>query len=313
MSGKYSYRVCPHSVKQDIALKDPDSGQELLIGADGRSGSYYDCLMARLEDSATVYLKKLAAGEVPLDCSVEDYIHGDYTYKAPAPQPHGDPDAHHIGPGAALEKAEGAERPTMGDMVARPPKGVPFHEMHMPMVEKRGADKRMWLSWDGKRAHVKDIDTYILNYRRRMKPCTSFDKLDCDSGENHVFGNDAADYLHFNPAIGEAIAELAQEYPAEAARYADAYAQARTSELERRVALINPMNYISADKAGKAAHFRIRVGAFDADTAFSVAMTLALKLQNAGHDVDYALVWDQPHCDADYPGEVLDWIDSICK
>lgn len=42
-------------------------------------------------------------------------------------------------------------------------------------------------------------------------------------------------------------------------------------------------------------------------------MTLALMLQNAGHPVDYALVWDQPHCRADYPGELLDWIDSICE
>jgi hypothetical protein len=42
-------------------------------------------------------------------------------------------------------------------------------------------------------------------------------------------------------------------------------------------------------------------------------MTLAIKLQNAGFPVDYALVWDQPHSEADYPGEVLAWIDSICQ
>ena len=41
-------------------------------------------------------------------------------------------------------------------------------------------------------------------------------------------------------------------------------------------------------------------------------MTLALKLANAGKDTDYALVWDLPHCEADYPGEVCDWIESIC-
>ena len=63
----------------------------------------------------------------------------------------------------------------------------------------------------------------------------------------------------------------------------------------------------------QAKHYRIRVGASDADTSLSVSMTLALMLQNAGHPVDYALVWDQPHCRADYPGELLDWIDSICE
>ena len=30
-------------------------------------------------------------------------------------------------------------------------------------------------------------------------------------------------------------------------------------------------------------------------------------------DVDYALVWAQPHGDADYEGELISWINSICK
>ena len=63
----------------------------------------------------------------------------------------------------------------------------------------------------------------------------------------------------------------------------------------------------------RAKHFRIRVGAGDADTSFSIAMTLAVRLANAGLDADYALVWDQPHSEADYPGEVLQWIGRICK
>ena len=62
-----------------------------------------------------------------------------------------------------------------------------------------------------------------------------------------------------------------------------------------------------------AKYFRIRVGAGDADTSFSVSMTLAVKLMNAGCPVDYAMVWDQPHSEADYPGEVLQWIENICK
>ncbi|ORX65564.1 glycoside hydrolase/deacetylase [Anaeromyces robustus] len=38
--------------------------------------------------------------------------------------------------------------------------------------------------------------------------------------------------------------------------------------------------------------------------------TLALKLAEQGIDTDYALVWDLPHCEADYPGEICDWINS---
>ena len=54
------------------------------------------------------------------------------------------------------------------------------------------------------------------------------------------------------------------------------------------------------------------MGASDGDTSFTVSMTLALKLANAGYPVDYAMVQNQPHSEADYPGEVLRGIDEIC-
>lgn len=76
--------------------------------------------------------------------------------------------------------------------------------------------------------------------------------------------------------------------------------------------LINPMNFLGPEtKADCAKFFRIRVGASDADTAFTISMALALRLANTGKRVDYALVWDQPHCQADYPGQVCDWIESL--
>lgn len=78
--------------------------------------------------------------------------------------------------------------------------------------------------------------------------------------------------------------------------------------------LNNPLNFIGTEeKSDQAKYYRIRVGASDADTSFMIGMTLALKLANAGKPVDYALVWDKPHCEADYPGEVCDWIESICR
>lgn len=95
-----------------------------------------------------------------------------------------------------------------------------------------------------------------------------------------------------------------------------AYAAAADDvELAERVRLLNPLSFIGTEeKSAQAKHYRIRVGASDADTSLSVAMTLALKLQNAEcGTVDYALVWDQPHSEADYPGDVLKWIDDICK
>ncbi len=105
-------------------------------------------------------------------------------------------------------------------------------------------------------------------------------------------------------------------FPAEYARYYDAYAEAGKDEaLAERIRLMNPLSFIgTGEKSVQAKHYRIRVGARDADTSLSVSMTLALKLRNAHcGTVDYTLVWDQPHSEADYPGEVLRWIDSICK
>ena len=89
----------------------------------------------------------------------------------------------------------------------------------------------------------------------------------------------------------------------------------KNEEIANKLHLFNPMDYIgTSEKSTHAKHFRIRVGGKDADTSTTISMALALKLQkyNCG-TVDYAIVWDQPHCDADYPDEICYWIHSICE
>jgi len=285
-----------------LGLKHPKTGEALTLNADGRSGSFYDYLMNCLNASATMFLKRLDQ-----NLTAEDYLSGGYTYEAPAPMP---PMAHHAGGDAALP-----DKPlSLGELVSRPPKGQKAPMMKPPMVTRQGKDKRGWLYWDGEAARISDLDAYVLNHRRRMKPCTSFDKLDMDSGENQEFGDATRDFVHFNPAIGEAIRALETEFPMEAKQYEAAFEVSDDQALAERVFLVNPLNFIGTDEQSvQAKHYRVRVGASDADTSFSVAMTLAVKLSNAGLPVDYALVWDQPHSEADYPGEVLEWIDRITK
>ncbi|MGN1004541.1 MAG: hypothetical protein ACI4O5_06850 [Oscillospiraceae bacterium] len=303
-----------------LGLVDPDNGQRLTLGADGRSGSAYDYLMACLDRSATDFLHRLSAETLSQSYSVSDYLAGNYTFEAPAPAPGPgkDPGSHHAGPGEALPdlpQPPGAP-PSLGDLVSRPPKGVPFRGFTPPMQTCRGAGKSAWLTWDGEKASVSGLDDYVLNHRRRMKPCTAFDKLEMDSGENQAFGSPERDYVHFNPAIAAALEQLKDRFPEEYDRYHAAFAAAADDPaLAERVALTNPLTFIGTDeKSFQAQHYRIRVGASDADTALSVSMTLALKLANAWcGTVDYAMVWDQPHSEADYPGEVLAWIDQICK
>jgi hypothetical protein len=44
-----------------------------------------------------------------------------------------------------------------------------------------------------------------------------------------------------------------------------------------------------------------------------ISAILALSLQKAGKPVNYEIVWEQPHGDADYPGEFVEWIEKICR
>ena len=298
-----------------LGLRHPETGEPLTLGPDGRSGGFYDYLMDCLSASAADFLGRLGRGELALRCTPEDYLAGRYEELVPAP-PEGpaNADLHHVGPGAALHS--GGEQPkTMGEMLVRPPKGTPWQEPPQRMIRRPGKDKKAWLAWDGRRAEIRDLDTYVLSHRRRMKPCTSFDVLRGNSGENQVMGTSDRDYMHYNPEVGWAIAGLKDRFPEEAARYAAEYLAAEGDEaLAERRYLINPMNFLkSGEDCARARHFRLRVGASDADTSLSIAMTLALKLAGEGIDTDYALVWDLPHCDADYPGEVQDWIERICR
>lgn len=286
-----------------LGLKHPETGEKLVIGKDGRSGSGLKYLMEKLNESASIYLTKLKNGELPEKYSVEDYLSGNYTYEAPAPM------------GKKDEGDKPMEPPTLGDIVSRPPKGVEVHPFVPPMMEAQGKDKKAWLSWDGCRAVISDIDSYVLNHRRRMKPCTSFDVLGMDSGENKVFGNADIPMRHFNSYIVGAIDRLKNQFPEECAKYYEGYARVwGNEELARQIYLINPFSYIGTEeKCTQAEHYRIRVGACDADTSFTVSMTLVCLLAGVGKKVDYQLVWDQPHSEADYPGEVIAWIEEILK
>lgn len=314
-----------------LKLRNPATGELLVLAEDGRSGSAYDYLMAQLEASAADFLQRLAAGKLPFTCSPEDYLTGNYTFKAPAPPPpmpggpkgpgkKDDLGLHHAGAAVALPPLGDLPKgekplapPSLGDLVSRPPKGVPYKGLEFPVIDAQGTEKP-WLKWDGEKATISSLDDYLLNHRRRMKPCTSFDTLGMDSGENQEFGTAERDYMHFNEYIAKAMEPLADQFPEEYARYHDAYAAVLGDEaLAKRRWLINPINQTDVEDQNTANFFRIHVGAQDADTAFTISMALAVKLANKGKDVEYRLIWDRPHCEADYPFEVCDWIDRIIK
>lgn len=281
-----------------LELRDPLTQQPLTIGEDGRSGSGYVYLINKLNKSAEKFLQKLRNHELKENYLPKDYLNGNYVYKT-------------VGP-IRIDAKE--EIPSLGDMVSRPPQGFAYQGFETPMITVKGKDKKEWLSWDGTKAQITDLDAYIKNHRRRMKPCTAFDSLNMNSGENRVFGTNEKPYMHFNSEIASAILELKAAFPKEYQMYYDSYAKVLgDKELEHRVHLYNPFHYIGTEKSDMAKCYRIRVGASDADTSLTMSMTLALKLAAAGKEVDYEIVWEEPHCQADYQGEVCTWIEKICR
>ncbi len=284
-----------------LHLKHPATGEALILNEDGRSGSGYDYLMQCVSDSATKYLKLLDEGKIPTQYSVGDYLAGNYTYMKFCMPPRPKDDASR-GP-----------RPTMGEMQLRPPKGVVFEHKAPPMVPTAGNEKSTWLTWNGECANISTLDDYVLGHRRRMKTCPAFDSLTMNSPENEVFGTKEHPYVHFSAALTDAVESLQGQFPEECAAYKATLAvRPDNPELSKRVELYNPWTYLCAGTEDiKTKHYRIRVGASDPATSFMIGRTLGLKLANLGFNADYALVWEQPHCEADYPGELCDWIESL--
>lgn len=155
------------------------------------------------------------------------------------------------------------------------------------------SDKRWLERKDGKavrmdwRAYVKEIT--------RMKTAPAFDSLSLDSPENDLFGNRNLNLRHFT--------EYSKQNSLENGELAE----------DIVVKMMNPMHYIDDKEAVKAPHWRIRHGAWDRDTSSAISAMLALKLENAGLDVDYHLPWNMPHA-GDYDlEELFAWIDEISK
>ena len=257
-----------------LGLKDPKTGEPLTLSDDGKSGSFYDYMVKETEDAATTYLTRLEDGSLSVSYSLDDYLKGNYTTSGKGPK--------------------GRE------------------------TEVAGTDLTGYLKWDGKTAEISDYDMYLSVSNPRMKKVMAFDNLEMtdNSAENMEFGDEANRYKHFDPYIADILENLKAQFPDEYETYMEAYGSVSgDKKVEESRKLLNPMNYIGTDKQADAAdHIRIRVGTEDGNTSLSVAAVLALALEDkTDSDVDYALVWAQPHGDADYEGELISWINSICK
>lgn len=292
-----------------LALKDPKTGEPLVISADGRSGSGYEMLVGEIQKSADLFFGKLQAGELN---DVED-ISGNKS----------------VGCAGYIAEPTTPAQYIAGDYIYWHKVG--FQRGQVNVEKRQGISKADWLSWDGTKAHFDGLDGYQTGHILRKKPSPSFDHLDNTSGENQLFGNEQIDCRHYSALTLQSLKNLKKARP-ELAEECDKYirdfeADLASEDLQKQLDLINPLRYIDTEceKKGcasgldlkgaankQAQHYRIHVGACDTDTSYLMSMILAVKLQNAGFaDVEYKIVWDRPHCEADYGCDCEDWIDRV--
>ena len=144
-----------------------------------------------------------------------------------------------------------------------------------------------------------DMDKY-LNYVVSTQPLKTAPAFDTQgvvnqraSGENEEFGDNNGSSVNFTDYSAAKTGTVV------------------TPAVAANVALLNPMNFIGDGVTDVAPHWYIRHGARDRDTSFPVPINLALKLQNAGKDVNFLLAWNRPHS-GDYAlDELFQWIKSL--
>lgn len=151
-----------------------------------------------------------------------------------------------------------------------------------------------WLTICENQAKSMDFAKFI-QYRKRMKTTPAFDDVWLKSPENELFGT---------------CKQFSQHFTKYSFSHSKVDGQLAGNQI---VKMMNPMNYIDDQKATKAKFFRLRHGTIDCDTSLSISAILAIKLQNAGFEVDHYYPWDVAHA-GDYDLiDLFDWIDSICK
>lgn len=145
-----------------------------------------------------------------------------------------------------------------------------------------------------------DMNTYLkyVDSQRRLKPVPAFDAMGVAgasaTAENNLFGN----------AEGSSV-----NYTAYSLRKATGRSDAALDEdMQRRVYLMNPMNFIGSEMCVTAPNWYIRHGALDRDTSFPIPVNLYTRLENEGYNVDFFLPWNRNHSGDYNLDDLFEWL-----
>ena len=194
---------------------------------------------------------------------------------------------------------------TQGKLLTLDAKGQGSFKQHIEHLLLQTAQQQLdagkdlssatWLSIQNGKAHAVDFTAYVKAAGRQKTP-PAFDDVSLSAGENQLFGTSSIDKQHFTA--------FSQTHNT---------AQGATLAAPHIVRLMNPMNFIGQHQTHTAQHWRIRHGTNDRDTSLAIPTVLALKLQNHGKKVDFALPWGQGHS-GDYDlEELFTWAKNITQ
>ncbi|MBQ9003808.1 MAG: esterase [Eggerthellaceae bacterium] len=182
-------------------------------------------------------------------------------------------------------------------------------------------------------ATITGLSGFVNACKSPSKDVGAFDAFDRSQAENAVFGNDSNEGLHFDDMMAVLLARNADAYAALSnwdATYPSAYAddrkyvdaQGKSSDFRQEI--YDPLYYLSSAYEGEgtsspAAHWRIRTGITQGDTASTTEINLALALAASKqvNDVDFATVWGLGHTMAERTGSSTEnfiaWVNDCCK
>ena len=192
-----------------------------------------------------------------------------------------------------------------------------------------------WIAYDeaSNTATITGLAGFVDACKSPSKDVGAFDALDRSQAENQVFGNAETEGLHFDATMATLLASNADAYAKLSNWNADyptafkedrAFTDAQGKSSDFRQELYDPICYLSAayENAGAstpAAHWRIRTGITQGDTASTTEINLALALaaDKRVADVDFATVWGQGHTMAERTGSstenFIEWVNACCK
>ena len=182
-----------------------------------------------------------------------------------------------------------------------------------------------WVTYDAESntASITGIEDFVTAFKSTSKNLGAFDQLDAGQGENVLFGYGDGNGAHFDAVLAEILNDLGNDYASDFASDLQK-TDALGYTAEQRLNMYTPLYYLLDSEEGygtstPAKYWRIRTGIAQSDTSLTTEVNLALALENYSgvETVDFATVWGQQHVKAERTGNsttnFIEWVNGCMK